>query len=169
MSVDMKITDWIQALSAVAIVLLTAVLAYLTRKYADANVRMARAIERDFTERNRPSPELDYRIEHRDNWLYSLEVTLFNRGLSPLRLDNVRVTHGQREMLRHENLILSPGEVRGLPSLRFSLHDLAADRLEEGRPITLDLVVSYRELDGSVQQIVKQPWVEYRERPRPRV
>src|SRR6266851_8243580 len=105
----MSLTDWIQALSAVAIVFLTGALVYLTRQYANANDRMARALERDFTERYRPSPELDCHIVHRDEWLYSLESVLSNKGLAPLRFDTVRVTHGHRELSRLDNVILAAG------------------------------------------------------------
>ncbi len=161
----MKLTDWIQAISAVAIALLTLVLAWLTKKYADANVRMAQAIERDFAERYRPSPEVDCDVQHRDDWIYSVEAAVLNKGMSPLRVDAVVVAIGQKELYRQDNMILSPGEARGLASVRFSLHDLALEHLEEGHPVTVDFTVTYREVDGTVKQIVRHPMLEYRARP----
>ena len=124
------------------------------------------ALERDFAERYRPSPELSCRIEYRDAWIYDLVTGVGNKGMSPLRLDAVRITHGQRELSKHENLVVSPAEVRWFTSVRISLHDLAADRLSEGQPITLDVVVEYKDTDGTPLQIIRKPWVEYRARPR---
>lgn len=160
----MTLANWIQALSAAAIAVLTGVLVWLTRKYATANERMARSLERDFTERYRPYADLECEVVFRDSWVYSLEIRLANKGLSPLRIDRLLVRCGTMVFHEERALTLAVGETRAL-SVRFSLHDLALQTIHEGDKVELELSVEYRDLDNVTQRIVRYPWLEYRERP----
>jgi hypothetical protein len=161
------ITDWIQAISAAAIVILTVMIWWITRRTATANERMAAALDQEHRERYAPYLDVDATVVHRDSWVYSVEVSLANKGLSPLRIARVAVACGTRVFHEERDLILAVGETKG-HSVRFNLHDLAYQTITEGAKVELELTVEYSDPVAGAKKVTRKPWLEYRERPRGR-
>lgn len=162
MSMAATVTDWIQAFSAVAIVVLTYFLVRSTRQYAAANERMVQSIERDFAQRYRAIAELEAPVTKRDESLYSVDSVVTNKGLAPLRIDRVSVRIGTRELATQTSLSLAVGERRPIPSVRFSLKDLGLQHLKEGDCVDVVVKVEFRDFDGTPRALEVRPWTEYR-------
>ncbi len=160
----MTVTDWIQALSAVAIACLTFFLWRITKRYTAANERMAGALERDLRERYRSFLDVEVEVVYRDRWLYSLGIKLINKGLSPLRVSRIAVACGTKVFHEERDVILAVGETKHL-SVRFSLHDLAFQTFTEGEKVELEFSVEYTDPEEGPKKITRYPWLEYRERP----
>jgi hypothetical protein len=156
----MNITQWIQAVSAFAIMVLTFVLVWLTRQYANANRSMAQSLERDFSERYRPRPELETEVVEKQSRVYSLEIRVANKGLAPLHLDRMYVGCGDKVLLDQRSLTLGVGETRPV-TVPLPLSDLMAETIAVGTTVPLVAEIEYRDLDNVTQRITRRPWAEY--------
>jgi hypothetical protein len=158
----MTATNWIQALSAVAVAVLTFLLWRITKRYTAANERMAGALERDLRGRYRPFVDVSDDVVWRDRWKYSVETWLSNKGLSPLRISRIAVTCGTNVLYQEQDVILAVGETRQR-SVPFSLHDIAFQKFTEGQKVELEFTIEYTDPEEGAKKITRRPWLEYRE------
>ncbi len=87
----MTTTDWIQALSAVAIVILTGALVWVTLKYVNHTKRMANIMAQEFETKIRPLLEIEnVHSDHREGG-YLIKFYLSNYGVLPIKLDRLQL------------------------------------------------------------------------------
>jgi len=165
MATSPSITDWIQASGAIATLVVTVLLAYLTRKSVAAAATMTEVAARDFRERHRVWLDMTVKTEFRAEWTYVLDIALENKGLTPLRVDRLAVVAGPETLHERVALVFRPGEERH-ETVRVNVHELAWLHVKEGERVPLKVRVEYRDGDSTPQVLVDEPVLHKQKTPR---
>jgi hypothetical protein len=95
---DIQITDWIQALSSISMVLLTVALIWMTKKYVKETQCMTEIMASEFKLRASPVLLLTRGIVSISNWSKCrIDAQLRNAGTYPLTVDRALLVIWNRE------------------------------------------------------------------------
>jgi hypothetical protein len=161
-----SVTDWIQAGGAIATLVVTVVLAYLTRKSVAAAAAMTEVAARDCRERHRVWLDMAVKTEFRADSTYTMDIALENKGLTPLRVDRLTIAAGRETLYERRALVFRPGEKRH-ETVRVNVHELAWLHLKEGERVPVQVRVEYRDGDSTPQVLVNEPVLHNQKTPRP--